>query len=694
METTAGNNNNNNQRLSSAKWSRNLNQDCQSESNRLRLLERQRQLIESKLQRRQLNQQNENIIIPSLSSPNSSQSSTSSSASTIRPATSIGNLRSGINSNSSIGGSPSSNPRSSTTDSSDSIFQRNHFNYDLDDNNDGGDNQNDNNKIIKNRMMIKNRARTSVPGSRQQIDNHNQLQQQQQQTKLSTNKFLQEQKNDKFLANNNNNNSRSSSALHRSTMSKSEINLQQLSNTNEQNTTTTAIEQKLSMPNPLINVLTDEELLKFVTQPISPDVTLQCTIIRDKKGLDRSLYPTYYMHLQDIVLNNNLLPTMNKSLSSMQLDNKRNQQQQQQIEGTATVWMSDSLESINSTNDDSLTTDDEQQQQQQQNTNNSSSTTTTPSSKKVFVLSGRRRKKSKTYLIGNNAFDISRDRCIAKLKSNVLGTQFTSIRLHSNGVRHEISSITYETNVLGFKGPRKMTIIIPKPDEKTNALCNLSLQEELKRNSRAIMLLKNKTPIWNEETQSYVLNFHGRVTQASVKNFQLVVQNANNNDGNNRKSNNNNNSADDQAILRRSASSHQLRHNSKLYNNPDDNDDDDDDDDDGGNSNEDSDSDSVSNNDGNNNDDSDNDNDKNTKKKSKKSSLGLRKNHPISKSGYLMATSSEDAKQIADYSNDLVSLQFGRVSNTHFSCDVSWPLSLLQAFAIALSSFDSKLACE
>jgi hypothetical protein len=27
---------------------------------------------------------------------------------------------------------------------------------------------------------------------------------------------------------------------------------------------------------------------------------------------------------------------------------------------------------------------------------------------------------------------------------------------------------------------------------------------------------------WNEETQSYVLNFHGRVTQASVKNFQII----------------------------------------------------------------------------------------------------------------------------------------------------------------------------
>ena len=37
--------------------------------------------------------------------------------------------------------------------------------------------------------------------------------------------------------------------------------------------------------------------------------------------------------------------------------------------------------------------------------------------------------------------------------------------------------------------------------------------------------LRNKAPVWNEETQSYVLNFHGRVTQASVKNFQIVHEN-------------------------------------------------------------------------------------------------------------------------------------------------------------------------
>lgn len=34
--------------------------------------------------------------------------------------------------------------------------------------------------------------------------------------------------------------------------------------------------------------------------------------------------------------------------------------------------------------------------------------------------------------------------------------------------------------------------------------------------------LHNKAPAWNQESQSYVLNFRGRVTKASVKNFQIV----------------------------------------------------------------------------------------------------------------------------------------------------------------------------
>lgn len=44
--------------------------------------------------------------------------------------------------------------------------------------------------------------------------------------------------------------------------------------------------------------------------------------------------------------------------------------------------------------------------------------------------------------------------------------------------------------------------------------------------------------------------------------------------------------------------------------------------------------------------------------------------------------------------NSSIVMQFGRISSHEFTCDVAYPLSILQAFAIALSSFDSKLACE
>ena len=49
----------------------------------------------------------------------------------------------------------------------------------------------------------------------------------------------------------------------------------------------------------------------------------------------------------------------------------------------------------------------------------------------------------------------------------------------------------------------------------------LSAKLDSKSNEN-ITTLHNKSPVWNEDSQSYVLNFHGRVTQASVKNFQIV----------------------------------------------------------------------------------------------------------------------------------------------------------------------------
>lgn len=39
-------------------------------------------------------------------------------------------------------------------------------------------------------------------------------------------------------------------------------------------------------------------------------------------------------------------------------------------------------------------------------------------------------------------------------------------------------------------------------------------------------------------------------------------------------------------------------------------------------------------------------------------------------------------------------MQFGRVAEDIFTLDYNYPMCALQAFAIGLSSFDSKLACE
>ncbi|XP_030123805.4 tubby-related protein 3 isoform X2 [Taeniopygia guttata] len=141
-----------------------------------------------------------------------------------------------------------------------------------------------------------------------------------------------------------------------------------------------------------------ENLEDFALRPAPRGISVKCRITRDKKGMDRGLFPTYYMHLEK---------------------------------------------------DDN---------------------------KKTFLLAGRKRKKSKTsnYLISVDPTDLSRkgESFIGKLRSNLMGTKFT---VYDHGVnpvkaqslvekahtRQELAAICYETNILGFKGPRKMSVIIP-----------------------------------------------------------------------------------------------------------------------------------------------------------------------------------------------------------------------------------------
>ncbi|XP_048840216.1 tubby-related protein 1 isoform X2 [Brienomyrus brachyistius] len=212
-------------------------------------------------------------------------------------------------------------------------------------------------------------------------------------------------------------------------------------------------------PSPVIEF---DDLEEFVLQPAPQGITIKCKVTRDKRGRDRGFYPTYYLHL----------------------DNE----------------------------------------------------------KKAFLLAGRKRKKSTTsnYLISTDATDLSRggENYIGKLRSNLMGTKFTVFDDGLNpdralpdlsNARQELAAVIYGTNVLGFMGPRKMTVIIPGMDE-----CNERVPIRPRNDSDGLVMryqdrqmdglieLHNKTPVWNDDSASYVLNFSGRVTQASVKNFQIV----------------------------------------------------------------------------------------------------------------------------------------------------------------------------
>ncbi|KAI8636584.1 tubby C-terminal-like domain-containing protein [Parasitella parasitica] len=134
---------------------------------------------------------------------------------------------------------------------------------------------------------------------------------------------------------------------------------------------------------------------------------------------------------------------------------------------------------------------------------------------------------------------------LGKVRSNFLGTTFV---IYSHGknpvkremttkkkdlpIREELGAVLYDPNILGFKGPRKMTILMhtltrdgKRPEYRPVKESEMLLSKYRDGGARDLLVLHNKSPQWNEETQSFVLNFNGRVTQASVKNFQIVHDN-------------------------------------------------------------------------------------------------------------------------------------------------------------------------
>ncbi|GJM88701.1 hypothetical protein PR202_ga05251 [Eleusine coracana subsp. coracana] len=286
-----------------------------------------------------------------------------------------------------------------------------------------------------------------------------------------------------------------------------------------------------------------------------------------------------------------------------------------------------------------------------------------------FLLSAKRNRKTTCteYVISMDADNFSRSSStyIGKLRSNFLGTKFmiydtqppyngavvphvgrSSRRLNSKKVspkvptgNYNMAQVTYELNVLGTRGPRRMNCvmhsipasavapggIVPGQPEQitpraleesfrsTTSFSKSSIMDqsvdfsssrnfssarfsdiaggtlagdEEGQNKERPLVLRNKAPRWHEQLQCWCLNFRGRVTIASVKNFQLIA-----------------------------ASSQP-------------------------------------------------------------------------------PAGAPTPSQPAPPDQDKIILQFGKVAKDMFTMDYRYPLSAFQAFAICLSSFDTKLACE
>jgi tubby-related protein 1 len=228
----------------------------------------------------------------------------------------------------------------------------------------------------------------------------------------------------------------------------------------------------------------------------------------------------------------------------------------------------------------------------------------------TFLMTSKKRTGSKTsnYLIsmGRNDHDKDSNNILGKLRGNFQSTEYiiydhgknpnSSIDDDKNDEHHggegnnariELGSVVYAPHSsLGKGGPRSITVGISNVDEEGDPVkiwqplynkSNDSMLDCLKQKTEEevpksmderLLRLESKQPAWDETMQRFFLNFNGRVTMASVKNYQL-----------------------------------------------------------------------------------------------------------------------EDA-------NGDVCLQFGRTGKDEFILDVQWPLSPFQAFALALSSFDSKVGCD
>lgn len=87
---------------------------------------------------------------------------------------------------------------------------------------------------------------------------------------------------------------------------------------------------------------------------------------------------------------------------------------------------------------------------------------------------------------------------------------------------YEMGQVSYKFNLLKSRGPRRMKCCLQCPPEQQDTIGDFKPKARCD-NMGSFVVLQNKAPRWHEHLQCWCLNFHGRVTVASVKNFQLVA---------------------------------------------------------------------------------------------------------------------------------------------------------------------------
>ncbi|KAL6845300.1 hypothetical protein ACP4OV_024795 [Aristida adscensionis] len=171
-----------------------------------------------------------------------------------------------------------------------------------------------------------------------------------------------------------------------------------------------------------------------------------------------------------------------------------------------------------------------------------------PMDKGKFLMAARRFRRGPhtEYIISLDADDLSQgsNAYMGKLRSDFWGTNFkvydskppydgakasscrSSRRFGSRRIspqvsagNYEVGQVSYKYNLLKSRGPRRMYCTLQCPS--TQETWENSLKTKFRMPTGPTILI-NKAPRWHEHLQCWCLNFHGRVTVASVKNFQLV----------------------------------------------------------------------------------------------------------------------------------------------------------------------------